>query len=185
MNPRLMTETQKAAITKTPATNVMGRAQWHSVIIEPPEHVPEMKTCDKLNPVWWLKNSDEPEPPVWYRPDDKHRDTKWFFRNPFHNFGFYVIGIVGKEFVRSGRYPEHLGNPNGGWNFSISKYKLLRLPMVSYNRRRIDFYFGWRTHGNFGMKFNIHSPRKKPTTNEKETYFTWPSESSDFAASGP
>jgi len=31
---------------------------------------------NKFSPVWWFKNGDEPVPPAWYRPDDKHRQAK-------------------------------------------------------------------------------------------------------------
>jgi hypothetical protein len=30
---------------------------------------------------------------------------KWHYRNPFHNFDNYVIGVADQEFVRSGKYP--------------------------------------------------------------------------------
>jgi hypothetical protein len=50
---------------------------------------------------------------AWYRPGDRHRDLKWSFRNPFHNFDHYVIGIADKSFQRSGKYPERNSNPRG------------------------------------------------------------------------
>ncbi len=138
------------------ATNRTSLTQgWHSVRIIPREAQPEIHACSKLNPIWWFKNTDDPIPPEWYRPGEKLRGLKWSFRNPMHNFMFYVIGIADREHVRSGRYPEWLANPNGGWNFSIVKYRCLRLPFFAYDRNRFHFYLGWRRRGNFGIKVNF------------------------------
>ncbi|HUB87949.1 MAG TPA: hypothetical protein VMB22_08665 [Verrucomicrobiae bacterium] len=129
--------------------------KWHSVEIFPPAGLPKISTWQKFNPVWWLENADDPVPPAWYLPDDKHRAMKWRFRNPFHNFDFYVIGIADKKFVRSGRYPEATANPNRGWNFAVLRRRIIFLPFISYQRGKFEFYFGWRTRGNFGIKFNF------------------------------
>lgn len=128
---------------------------WHSIDVNPPANLPHIRCVDKLNPVWWFKNSDEPVPPTWYKPKDKWRVLKWHFRNPLHNFDHYVIGVADKHFVRSGWYPAVTSNPSGGWNIAISKYKWLRLPFVDYRRGKFEFYFGWRTRGNFGIKVNV------------------------------
>jgi hypothetical protein len=145
---------------------VEQRGTWHSVKVTPRPGQPKIHFCDKLNPIWWFKNLDDPVPPASYRPDDKRRVTKWYFRNPLHNFNFYVIGIADKEFVRSGRYPERNSNPNGGWTFAVSRRKCLLLPFISYNRRRFHFYFGWRERGNFGFKLNRSTPHAKPKNEE-------------------
>lgn len=142
--------------------------RWHSVRIFPPPNLPEIHTWQKFNPVWWLENCDDPVPPAWYRPDDRQRAMKWRFRNPFHNFDFYVIGVADKKITRSGPYPEKISNPNGGWNFAVSRRKIVVLPFISYQRGRFEFYLGWRTRGNFGMKLNFSSanenqkPEPKP-----------------------
>ena len=128
---------------------------WHSIQIAPRPGLPKIHFYDKLNPVWWFKNSDEPIPPDWYKPNDKHRVRKWLFRNPLHNFDNYVIGIADKSSVRSGRYPLQTSNPHGGWNFAISRRKLIVLPFVSYRRGKFEFYLGWRERGNFGAKMNF------------------------------
>ena len=134
-------------------TNV---ARWHTIQVAPRTSLPEIHFYDKLNPVWWLQNADEPVPPAWYRPDDQHRVTKWHFRNPLHNFNFYVIGVADKKIARSGRYPERISNPNGGWNFAVARRKLVLLPFICYERRWLTFYLGWREHGAFGSALRFH-----------------------------
>jgi hypothetical protein len=137
------------------AATVPPRGKWHGVTIAPPARLPRIHWYDKMNPVWWFKNVDEPKPPAWYKPHDHNRTLKWRFRNPFHNFNAYVIGVGDKTIVRSGRYPVRISNPRGGWNFAVTKYKWLRLPFISYQRGKFHFYFGWRDRGNFGAKVNV------------------------------
>jgi len=116
----------------------------------------------KWNPAWWFGNVDTPDPPPWFCPGDKHRHEKWYRRNSLHNFTFYVVGVADKPFERIGRYPDRVGNPGGGWNWAVCKYKWLRLPFISYSRGRFNFYAGWRTSGNLGLKLNFERPRDKP-----------------------
>ena len=131
---------------------------WHTITVVPPPNQPRIHFYNKLNPVWWFGNVDDPTPPAWYRPGDKHRTTKWRWRNPFHNFDHYVIGVADKKFVRSGRYPERNSNPNGGWDFEVARRKLALLPFLSWQRGHFNFYFGWREHGSFGIKLNFSKP---------------------------
>lgn len=79
----------------------------------------------------------------------------WWFRNPAHNWCFYVIGMAGKAFVRTGTYPKDVFSPMSGWNVCVIHYRWLRLPFVSYQGRFVRWYIGWRDRGNFGIKFNI------------------------------
>lgn len=140
-----------------PATNTVSQpVRWHTIQVKPRPNFPMIHFYDKLNPVWWLKNIDDPVPPKWYKPDDRHRKLKWSFRNPLHNFMFYVIGVADKTFYRSGRFPERVSDPRGGWDFDATRYKIIWLPFVSYHRQKFDFYFGWRDRGNFGIKININ-----------------------------
>ncbi|HLX68603.1 MAG TPA: hypothetical protein VKV04_03155 [Verrucomicrobiae bacterium] len=150
--------------TNSPATtnSVANSAGWHTIKKQPPAGLSKIHFYNKLNPVWWLKNQDDPKPPDWYKPDDKHRNFKWSFRNPFHNFNFYVIGVADKKVSRSGRFPDQNSNPHGGWDFEYTRYKFLWFPFMSYHRPKFDFYFGWRERGNFGIKFNINPDRHKP-----------------------
>ena len=136
-------------------------ARWHTITVTPKAGLPKIHFYNKLNPVWWLENADEPVPPAWYLPADQHRVTKWRFRNSFHNFDFYVIGVANKPFVRSGRYPERNSNPHGGWDFELARRKLALLPFISYERRSCTFYLGWREHGAFGLELRFH---RKPVS---------------------
>ncbi len=106
----------------------------------------------KWNPVWWLGNADDPEPPEWYRPGQKMRGALWQLRNPLHNFTFYVIGVHDKEFVRLGKQPGAVFRRGGGWNCAVIQAGVLRLPFVSYEGRHVRWYALWREKGNFGLK---------------------------------
>jgi len=135
--------------------------RWHTIKVAPKAALPEIHFYDKLNPVWWFGNEDDPTPPGWYRPDDNLRTTKWYFRNPLHNFNFYVIGVSDKHFYRSGQFPGRNSDPRGGWDFAVARRHILLLPFVSYDRDWCNFYFGWRERGNFGIKLNFPSKSKK------------------------
>jgi hypothetical protein len=135
--------------------------RWHSIKVTPNPDLPKIHFYNKLNPVWWFGNMDDPVPPAWFRPDSKHRVFLWHLRNPFHNFDHYVIGISDRKFVRSGKYPERNSSPDGGWNFAVARRKLAVLPFLSYQRGRFNFYFGWRERGDFGIKVNFSTPPEK------------------------
>ena len=121
----------------------------------PRTNLPPIHFYNKINPVWWFGNLDEPRPPDWYRPNGAARDFTWYLRNPFSNFGNYVIGVADKRTVRCGFYPDRNGNPNGGWNFAVTRRRIVFLPFLDYKRGRFEFYFGWRERGNFGAKLNF------------------------------
>jgi hypothetical protein len=131
------------------------------VAVRIPSQPHRFTTLQKLNPIWWFGNADDPEPPADYRPGKALRTFYWYCRNPYHNFDHYVIGISDKPFTRSGPYPNSMQNPHGGWNWAVCRYKWWQLPFVDYQRGRFEFYFGWRTGGNFGIKVNF-SQRRKP-----------------------
>lgn len=169
ISPRPATAALKISGTNSvaAATNAVALdGKWHSIPMFPSPKLPEIYTWQKFYPVWWFENSDEPVPPAWYRPGDPHRITKWHFRNPLHNLDFYVIGIADKKSVRSGRYPDIIANPHGGWNFSVTRRLLILLPFFDYKRGGFEFYLGWRTHGNFGIKvsFSSTNENQKPKT---------------------
>jgi hypothetical protein len=117
--------------------------------------VPAARHYAKWNPAWWFGNIDSPTPPDKYRPEDKCRTTRWYWRNSLHNFTHYVIGIRDKSFVRVGKFPDKVFAPKGGWNWAVCKYKWLRLPFISYRKADFKFYCGWRERGNFGFKLNF------------------------------
>lgn len=124
---------------------------------------------DKINPRFWLGNEEDPEPPSWYRPQDAQRRTKWYFRNPGHNFTFYVIGVsdkVGTNDHRSyGIAPDDVFKEGGGWNVILHQVRVgkrgyVLLPFASYLDRNMKFYFGWRQSGNFGIKLTRNKERR-------------------------
>jgi hypothetical protein len=136
--------------------------RWHTIQIHPRPTLPDIHFYDKLNPLWWFGNADSPVPPANYLPDDPRRQLKWAFRNPFHNFTFYVIGVADKTTHRSGYYPQRISNPHGGWQFAVTRRRVVLLPFVSYERNWCTFYLGWRARGCFGIKLNIPGdPQRK------------------------
>ena len=151
-----------------PAQTVSSTNQPATVAVHLPKPSNHFSIWQKLNPVWWFGNADDPEPPERYRPGKCCRNFLWHLRNPCHNFGFYVIGIADQPFTRVGRFPGEVANPNGGWNWAVCRYKRLRLPFIDYHGGRFEFYLGWRADGNFGVKFNFHKPADKPAPRPKD-----------------
>ena len=81
----------------------------------------------------------------------------WFFRNPFHNFTFYVIGVADKP--RTFEYDKVWGKSDG-FNLTFVEplaglFKGLRLPMLSYVGKKRGWYVGWRPYGSFGISLNF------------------------------
>lgn len=122
--------------------------------VNTPRHTGKIHWYDKINPVWWFGNIDDPIPPDEYRPRSKCRKLTFALRNPFHNFTFYVIGIADRRFVKYGKYTEDVFDPHEGWNVVASRCGPFWLPFISYKRDHFKFYIGWRPNGNFGMKLN-------------------------------
>jgi len=137
-------------------------ARWHADIVTPRPGLPKIHFYNKINPVWWFGNIDDPVPPAWYRSDSERRLFLWHLRNPFHNIDHYVIGIADKKFVRYSKYPGRNSNQTGGWDFAVARRKLAVLPFLSCHRDRFNFYFGWRERGNFGIKLNLSNSNKNP-----------------------
>lgn len=74
----------------------------------------------------------------------------WWFRNPFHNLTWYVIGFADKESTRFDMQKQD----GPGWNFSFSLFEQKLYPFCLYQGKVYTFYFGWRSRGHFGIKFN-------------------------------
>lgn len=113
----------------------------------------ELLGIEKMNPIWWGKNSDSPLPD-WWRPDDPYEERKrsWYLRNPMHNFTHYVIGVSDRDFHRKGIAASEVWNPDGGLNLTMTHSgPLIHLPFVSHKGRFLEGYVGWRNSGNFGM----------------------------------
>ena len=134
---------------------------WQTVLVQPRPDLPRIAWYDKLNPVWWFGNIDDPEPPEWYRRGEPRRRLKWYLRHPHHNFDNYVMGISDRISVRTGRYPRNVLNPRGGWNVCVSRYGCLGLPFLSYKQGAFEFYFGWRISGDFGIALRRNKPPVK------------------------
>ena len=109
-----------------------------------------------LNPI---ANYNEPWPPAGFRPHivGWKRKLLWWVRNPLHNFMFFWIGVHGRVIKRV----DSIWNPMGGFRFSVVHTKLLKLPLVSYRGKYIEWYFGWRPNGGFGPLW----PRKANSKN--------------------
>src|SRR5439155_22746449 len=90
------------------ASSALEPAQTNIPPVHAVVHVPPIlhrfSTWQKLNPLWWFGNADDPVPPKWYRPGKRMRKLTWSLRNPGHNFTFYVIGFEAKVVLRLGRY---------------------------------------------------------------------------------
>ncbi len=100
---------------------------------------------EKLDPRFWVGNADEPNAPSWYLPDVLNRDLKYHWRNPLHNFTFYVIGTADQQFTRRGLHPKDTFNPNDGFNWAVSEvgsWRYLLYPRDASYRR-----FGCDGHG--------------------------------------
>ena len=69
--PLTPTGRSMAVVSAATATNSIPREHWHTIVVSPAPDVPKIRFFDKLNPVWWLENADEPVPPAWYRPGDR------------------------------------------------------------------------------------------------------------------
>jgi hypothetical protein len=111
----------------------------------------------KMNPKWWIGNSDDPLP-WWWKPDAPldERERTWMMRNPFHNFTHYVIGVSDRHTHRYGINARSIWNDEGPMNLSVTRSgPLLYLPMVSNRGRFFEWYFGWRESGNFGAAWRL------------------------------
>lgn len=148
-----------ALFVASSCSTVVHHPKWKLGAVKDGKHVVNVVTVppkmQKWNPVWWIGNVDTRVPPPDYKPDDPRRARKYQWRNPGHNFTFYVIGITDKKFTRTGRHPDDVFKPGGGLNWAVSRHRLLLLPFVSYQGRLCSTYFGWRERGNFGIKLNL------------------------------
>jgi hypothetical protein len=121
----------------------------------------------KLNPVWWLLNENEPDPPDWQLPGKPYliRQLSWYLRNPLQNFGRYVVGVYDRNYTVVGTAPVYATNWSDvdpekvGWKVSTIHLGRLRLPYVSYEDERLLWYAGWQWSGFFGFKFILKKSR--------------------------
>jgi hypothetical protein len=111
----------------------------------------------KLDPTWWLENSDDPLP-WWWKPDAPldERRRSWKLRNPFHNFTNYVIGVSDRHTHRMGINARSIWNDQGSFNAAVTQAgPFLYLPMISNRGPFFEWYIGWRELGNFGAALRL------------------------------
>lgn len=115
----------------------------------------------KLDPFWALFGNDDDG----YFGDDHWRAgraktfwlaAQWWFRNPFHNLFFYVIGVGDRQRTFWSR-SDRLWGTVDGWTFHWLKASGVPIcfPFASFQNPRISAYAGWRPYGAFGFKFQI------------------------------
>jgi hypothetical protein len=119
----------------------------------------------KLNPLWWFFNEGEPLPPEGYLKGQPQwqRVIRWYIRNPFQNFGQFVLGVYDRNYEVYGTAPvkattwlDVAGQQDRtGLKWSVIRLGWLRLPFVSYTGKKVVWYAGWQWWGFFGFKFNI------------------------------
>jgi hypothetical protein len=112
----------------------------------------------KINPLWWGGNANDGIRPVDYMPTSPAwwATICWFFRNPFHNLTFYVIGVCDRPSITYGSEPGNVFSASGsGWLWTVTVvYGWLPLPFVSHIGKTWKIYAGWRSlGGSFGLKF--------------------------------
>lgn len=113
----------------------------------------------KWNPIWWLGNEWDPDPPDWSMPGSSMwlRRINWWFRNPFHNFGRYVLGVGDKNYkVIFERLPpkDAINQPMGLERASLVFDDGKTLPWFFYGGKYFNFYWGWQPTGFAGLKLN-------------------------------
>lgn len=114
-----------------------------------------------------------------YKPDlptGVAKASHWFMRNPFHNFGFYVIGSAQKdnpEYIllkashqgvlafRHSEEPSNFGDKGSSFLLALHGNKpFVSLRVIWSERKKSELYFGWRERGNFGAKCILLGDRK-------------------------
>ncbi len=80
---------------------------------------------------------------------------EWWFRNPAHNFTWYVLGFADHDCVSW--HNQELDDK--GWMFAVTTCRArlyLPFPFIGYNGASRAVYLGWRPSGAFGIKFRKH-----------------------------
>lgn len=117
---------------------------------------------DKINPLWWFGNRDDPVTPDWHMPGWPYwwRQFVWLFvRNPLHNFTAYVIGVQDREYTFHASKPNtinHTFSDGGGWLFGYCAVDWVRLPFTSYRGQQIEGYLGWHPSGKLALAIRTY-----------------------------
>jgi hypothetical protein len=126
-------------------------------MIEQKYYHPEITIWKRISPWFWIGNIDDPWPPPQFDtviagwPEWKIW-LWWHWRNPFHNFTRYTIGLCGRDITVHSRWPGEMFAPSG-YNWFIVEYKWLRMPGLSYYGDTWRWYIGWLDSGQFGLEF--------------------------------
>jgi hypothetical protein len=87
--------------------------------------------------------------------------VRWWFRNPFHNLFFYVIGVADITRIVTGRWGGSFYRPGGGfltcWTTApvFSSRYVVHLPFASVTSAHLQAYVGWRPSGGFGIAMRV------------------------------
>lgn len=99
-------------------------------------------------------------PPAAFNPGKPEwiRKVLWFVRNPFQGFTSDVIGIFGKKYTTTGTTVGPLSPHGMTWRSGGGLNRLVhtlengtKRHFVSYRGHGIEFYFGVRPTGRFGI----------------------------------
>jgi len=112
-------------------------------------------TWQKLNPIWWLGNADEPVAPDWYRPGKSCRNLMWHLRNPFSQFRLLCYWPFPTNHSSCRSFPRRNVHPHDGWNWGVCRYYYLQLPYVSYGRGRVMSVLRLASGGAFGIELKL------------------------------
>jgi hypothetical protein len=101
----------------------------------------------------------------------------WSMRNPLHNFSFYVVGsaqwkrhynavlfaVADGRLRAFSRGEEKVFDSNNSFKVAFNDFKpFIACQFSHFGNRRLQFYFGWREHGNLGFKLRPWAKRKSP-----------------------
>lgn len=162
----------------------LARSHWLYRIV--PRHRTQIRWYDLGHWTSWslFGNDDDgifgEEPTADFRkcsPPSVGKALAWAYRNPTHNFCFYVIGSAGRvndEFTLLRLTPHYqeafVYRPQATTVFAGKRSSLylalhggkpfLSSRIVWSNTREGRFYIGWREKGNFGVRFNPFARRK-------------------------
>lgn len=79
----------------------------------------------------------------------------------------FVLGVSDRDFTVSARpapvwtvQRDDLYPPQSGYQVSVIRLGILRLPFDSYSGEWVVWYAGWQPNGFFGAKFNIRETKR-------------------------
>ncbi len=162
-------------------------ASQHWLYTFVPRHRCQIQWYDLPHWTTWalLGNDDDgifgEEPTANYRLRQKPcfgKAAAWAWRNPLHNFCFYVIGSAdgvnseytllrltpecSEAFVYRSKSTTVFAGKDSSLYLALHGWKpFISSRIVWSERRESRFYIGWRCRGNFGIRFNPWGRRKQ------------------------